>query len=243
MMMHNSGGVISLVTVYLGGYLALVLLAVCLATGIYYIAELAEEYSRAAKWVLTWAVRGVLALHAALLLLDRQPTSCVLAGAAAHVAYASLLPRFPHFAPASPAFVAAVLACALSHALWLRHFYLHTFASAEFVAGFFVVAVWLVPFGLFVSLAASDGVLPTAGPSMPPFAAAAASRDAAAYRRAAAATGAPAPPEPQELGGERKRGRNLVAGVIGNALRWVRGRRDTGALSGAGAAYGRDRNI
>ena len=78
-----------------GGYLFLLLLAICLATGLYYMAELVEEYSRLTKRVITYALRAVLALHLALLLFDRQPVSCVLVGAAAHGAYARLLPRFP----------------------------------------------------------------------------------------------------------------------------------------------------
>ena len=35
--------------VYIGGYLFLVFLAVCLATGLYYLAELVEEYTTASK--------------------------------------------------------------------------------------------------------------------------------------------------------------------------------------------------
>jgi hypothetical protein len=226
--MPDAGGLVSLVVVYLGGYLALVLLAVCLATGLYYIAELCEEYSRLTKRVLTHALRAVLALHAALLLFDRQPVACVLAGAAAHCCYARLLPRFPHFVLLSPEFGLAAAALLLTHALWLRHFYYDTYASAEYVAGFFVVLVWAVPFGFFISLAASDSTLPD---RLPPFAAAAKSRDAAASRRAAGgALGGPegrAGTERAEEGSDRKRSRNVVARVIGGALRWVQGKRGT----------------
>jgi hypothetical protein len=235
----DAGGLLSLVLVYLGGYFALVLFAVCLATGLYYIAELVEEYSRTTKRVLKWALLTVLALHAALLVFDRQPASCVLAGAAAHVAYARLLPRFPHLALASPEFALAFIAFLASNALWLRHFYYDTYASAEYVAGFCSVCAWLVPFGFFISLAANDSVLPTGTP--PPYAAAALARDAAASRarNSGMASGggggsggggmgvgvAFAPAEERDAGGGRKRSRNIVAGAIGGVLRWVRGRR------------------
>jgi hypothetical protein len=231
----DAGGLLSLVLVYLGGYLALVLFAVCLATGLYYVAELVEEYTRTTKKVLKWALLTVLALHAALLLFDRQPISCVLAGAAAHVAYARLLPRFPHLALASPEFALAFIAFLASNALWLRHFYYNTYASAEYVAGFCAVCAWLVPFGFFISLAANDSVLPVGVP--PPYAAAAIARDAAASRARNSVTAsggggvgvgvAFAPAEERDAGGGegRKRSRNVVAGAIGGVLRWVRGRR------------------
>jgi hypothetical protein len=167
--MSDGGGLLTTLIVYAGGYLFLLLLAVCLATGLcvpalcvsqlvcaltqalyaslfrsYYIAELVEEYSRLAKRVITNALRAVLALHLALLLLDHQPLSCVLVGAAAHGAYARLLPRFPFVQLGSVDFAVAVAALVLTHVLWLRHFWHDTYASAEYVAGFFVVMVWLV---------------------------------------------------------------------------------------------------
>ncbi len=37
--MDSGGGWLTVVVVYAGGYLALVLLAVCLATGLFYLAE------------------------------------------------------------------------------------------------------------------------------------------------------------------------------------------------------------
>ena len=159
----EGGGWVTVAAVYVGGYLALLLLAMCVATGLFYLAEVVEEHTRAAKQVLTVGTQAVLLLHVLLLLLDSQPVRCVLVGLAAHVCYAALLPRYPAFVPASPAFLAACALCALSHWLWAEHFWQHTYASAEFVAGFFAVAVWAVPFGLLLSMSANDGVLPSGG--------------------------------------------------------------------------------
>jgi len=213
--MTDGGGLVSTLIVYVGGYLSLLLAAVCLATGLYYVAELVEEYTRLAKRVITYALRAVLALHLVLLLFDRQPLSCVLVGAAAHGAYARLLPRFPFVQLASPDFALACAGLVGSHVLWLRHFWHDTYASAEYVAGFFVVVVWLVPFGFFISLAANDAVLPV-GAGAPPYAAAAFARDAAAHHRGAGGAGAASFRE--EDAGGRKRSRNLLAGLLGRAL-------------------------
>ena len=206
--MSDGSGVVSTLVVYLGGYLFLLLLAICLATGLYYMAELVEEYSRLTKRVITYALRAVLALHLALLLFDRQPVSCVLVGAAAHGAYARLLPRFPYVQLGSVDFAVAVAGLVATHVLWLRHFWHDTYASAEYVAGFFVVCVWLVPFGFFISIAAGDTALPGLGSGAPPYAAAAMARDAAASRSRAGE---------DDFGG-RKRSRNLFGAVLGGAL-------------------------
>ena len=211
--MSDGGGLLSTLIVYLGGYLFLLLLAVCLATGLYYLAELVEEYSRLAKRVITNALRAVLALHLALLLLDHQPLSCVLVGAASHCAYARLLPRFPFVQLGSLDFAVACAGLVASHVLWLRHFWNDTYASAEFVAGFFVVLVWLVPFSFFISIAAGDSTLPLGG--APPYAAAAMARDAAAHGRT---RGPGATFSGDDDGGVRKRSRNLLAGLLGQAV-------------------------
>ena len=203
----------------------LLLLAICLATGLYYMAELVEEYSRLTKRVITYALRAVLALHLALLLFDRQPVSCVLVGAAAHGAYARLLPRFPFVQLGSVDFAVAVAGLVASHVLWLRHFWHDTYASAEYVAGFFVVCVWLVPFGFFISIAAGDTALPGLGGGAPPYAAAAMARDAAANGRSSARAGE------DEFGG-RKRSRNLFGAALGSALQKVQGVLGMQAASG-----------
>jgi hypothetical protein len=59
--------VLSNIVVYTGGYLFLVFIAVCLATGLYYLAEMVEEYTRMTKKALAWGIKLSIALHVALL--------------------------------------------------------------------------------------------------------------------------------------------------------------------------------
>ena len=63
---------LSTVVVYTGGYLFLVFIAVCLATGLYYLAEIVEEYTRFTKRVLSWAIKITIVLHVALLVVVRR---------------------------------------------------------------------------------------------------------------------------------------------------------------------------
>ena len=60
------------------GYAMLLFLAVCLATGLYYLAELIEEHTRLTRRVLLYAIRAVLAVHVVLLVWDRLPLLCVI---------------------------------------------------------------------------------------------------------------------------------------------------------------------
>ena len=61
--------IVGVLTVYLGAYLLLLFASVCLATGLYYLAEAVEESPRLARWVLQ---RGVAAVR-------RQPPAAALA--------------------------------------------------------------------------------------------------------------------------------------------------------------------
>lgn len=75
-------------------------------------------------------------------------------------------------------FIFAVLVL-VNHYLWFRHFSAiprvpprsrydpSNFPTFTEIASFFGLCVWLVPFALFVSLSASDNVLPTMGSEEP----------------------------------------------------------------------------
>ena len=52
-----------------------------------------------------------------------------------------------------------------NHFAWMRHFRGddHVYYSMEYLLGFFLMVVWIVPFGFFISLAANESVLPGSG--------------------------------------------------------------------------------
>ena len=50
----------------------------------------------------------------------------------------------------------------LNHVVWMRHFR-QQFYTIEYLLGFFLMVVWIVPFGFFISLAANESVLPGSG--------------------------------------------------------------------------------
>lgn len=76
-------GLVSTATVWLGAYLFLVFLSLCVATGLFYLADIVEEHPRVAQRLLRRAAAGTAAAHL-LLAADGQPPACVAAGIAAH---------------------------------------------------------------------------------------------------------------------------------------------------------------
>ena len=74
----------------------------CAATGLYYLAELVEEYTKLAKRIIKYTTQAVLVLHLLVLVVDRLPLKCVAAGAAAHFCYLGQLKRYPFMQLWSP---------------------------------------------------------------------------------------------------------------------------------------------
>mmetsp|Transcript_7209 Transcript_7209/g.44863 ORF Transcript_7209/g.44863 Transcript_7209/m.44863 type:complete len:240 (+) Transcript_7209:2753-3472(+) len=158
---------VSTLAVYASGYLGIIFLSVCLAAGLYYLAELVEEYTRLAKKVIRYAIYSTLVLHALYLVWDRLPFLEVGVGVLAQGLYLRLLKQFPFIPVASMDFVGSVVVLLANHLLWMRYFYhADEYHSLEYILGFFLVSVWLVPFFYFISFASNDGVLPSsASPS------------------------------------------------------------------------------
>lgn len=156
---------LSNVLVYTGGYLFLVFIAVCLATGLYYLAEMVEEYTRVTKKVLSWSIKISIGLNVALLVVDRLPFVNIALSVGALCTYHTLLKKFPFMALTSPEFVGSVAALVANHFMWMRHFRNDSdeYYSVEHLLGFFLMVVWIVPFGFFISLAANESVLPGGG--------------------------------------------------------------------------------
>jgi hypothetical protein len=156
---------LSNIVVYTGGYLFLVFIAVCLATGLYYLAEMVEEYTRVTKKVLSWSIKISIGLNVALLVVDRLPFVNIALSVGALCTYHTLLKKFPFMALTSPEFVGSVAALVANHFMWMRHFRNDSdeYYSVEHLLGFFLMVVWIVPFGFFISLAANESVLPGGG--------------------------------------------------------------------------------
>lgn len=175
---------VSLILVYFGFYLFIVFLSLSIGTlyacilsrsttnhqvltshstacGLYYLAELIEEYIKTTKKVLTLSIQAELVLHL-LLLIDRLPLHCLAIGMASHIAYSRLLKKYPYMSLASGEGLLAGIAFVVNNVAWVRHYH-KSYFTLEYIVAFFLVTTWIVPFGFFLSMAGEQAVLPGAG--------------------------------------------------------------------------------
>jgi len=131
-----------------------------IAAGLYYLAELVEEYTVMTARVIRWMTVGVLLTYGGLFLFEDLPPLMVGCGVFAQVSHLALLSSFPFFVVTSPSFILAVIMVLVNHYLAFQHFGDHYYPFSEVMA-YFSICMWLVPFTFFVSLSANENVLPT----------------------------------------------------------------------------------
>ncbi|KAK8138563.1 Protein SVP26 [Apiospora sp. TS-2023a] len=167
---------------YLGSVVGFCFLTLAIASGLYYLSELVEEHTVIAKRLLTRLIYAIIGLQLVLCLADGFPLALTLMGTASHVIYLGNMRRFPFVKLTDPLFLASCFLVLVNHYFWFRHFsnaQSRSYAAMNSVydqpdtpsfteiASFFGLCVWFVPFALFVSLSASDNVLPTIGSEQP----------------------------------------------------------------------------
>mmetsp|Transcript_17385 Transcript_17385/g.43723 ORF Transcript_17385/g.43723 Transcript_17385/m.43723 type:complete len:215 (-) Transcript_17385:341-985(-) len=151
--------VVAIGVVYVGQLVLAAAAALCLATGLYYLAELVEEHIRTTRRVLAGVIKATIGLNALLCVVDGMPASCTLTGILAQLTYRQLLKDFPFIACSDVRFIASAGMLVINHCLWMHHL-LDTHMPVEAIFAFFLLTVWLVPFGFMISLAATDSMLP-----------------------------------------------------------------------------------
>ncbi|KAG6335114.1 hypothetical protein ID866_3983 [Astraeus odoratus] len=151
-----------------------------LASGLLYLSELIEEYSRLAKLVGQRGIYCIIAFHILLCICDSLPLPQTLFSIFCHVVYLqNFSSTWPVISLSSVSFVASCILAMTNHLMWFMHFsqvsrqarHTHTrhrgpvteVPSFADIATFFGICVWLVPLFLFLSLSANDNALPTSG--------------------------------------------------------------------------------
>lgn len=139
---------------------------VAIAAGLYYLAELVEEYSVFAKTCIFWMIIGTAAVHIGLIIFEEIPLWMNGLGLVAQVLHALLLKDFPVVRVLNPIFLMSVGLLLANHYFAFQFFGSYYYSFSEVLA-YFTLCLWVVPFALFVSLSANDNVLPTTGEKQP----------------------------------------------------------------------------
>ncbi|XP_026314405.1 protein TEX261 [Hyposmocoma kahamanoa] len=155
---------------YLLSFLSMVVQAIfitlAIAAGLYYLAELVEEYTVIAKSIISWTVIATSLIHVGLIIFDDLPLHLNVLGLVQQCLHGVMLREFPVVRVASMTFVTACLNLILHHYCAFKYFGQVYYSFSEVLA-YFTICLWVVPFALFVSLSANDYVLPTTGERQP----------------------------------------------------------------------------
>jgi hypothetical protein len=149
---------------YALSWIAFILIAVCVtvsvAAGMYYVAELIEEYTTVAKRIIHLILIVVISLNILLLLFETQFTWTLCAiGIISNILYFFILADFPVIGFLSPTFIFSMLLLIIHHYFAFAFFNNHYYPFPEILA-YFTIFVWMIPFCFVLSLSANDYVLP-----------------------------------------------------------------------------------
>jgi len=137
-----------------------------LAAGLYYLAEVVEEYTVVTSKIIKWVTLTTLVVYGCLFAFEDMTGTMVVCGVLSQLLHLALLQDFPYFALTSPSFIAAIVMVIVNHYLAFQFFAENYYIFSEVMA-YFTLCLWLVPFAFFVSLSANENVLPTMAEKRP----------------------------------------------------------------------------
>ncbi|KAG6922914.1 testis expressed 261, partial [Chelydra serpentina] len=130
------------------------------AAGLYYLAELIEEYTVATSRIIKYMIWFSTVVLVGLYLFERFPGFMVGVGLFTNLVYFGLLQTFPFIMLTSPNFILSCVLVILNHYLAFQYFAEEYYPFSEVLA-YFTFCLWLIPFAFFVSLSAGENVLPS----------------------------------------------------------------------------------
>jgi hypothetical protein len=114
-------------------------------------------------------------MHVLLMVFEKMSFWLLLFSLCSHLFYSLLLRDFPFIQLSDPVFITScgplivlvswiqidfVVLAVSDHFLWFRHFTVVRELRFSEIVSFFFICVWLVPFLFFISLSASENMLP-----------------------------------------------------------------------------------
>lgn len=148
-------------------YVGILFIAVGIAAGMYYLAELAEEYTTIARRVMKVLMISVATSYLLIAVVDGVSWWRCLLSIGSQAVYSLVLRSFPWIRPSSLPILGCGVALVVDHVLWYTYFSENRYPYWA-VVSFFLLFVWAVPFGYFVTCAVVDQSLPGLGSDLPP---------------------------------------------------------------------------
>ncbi|XP_023803480.1 protein TEX261-like, partial [Cyanistes caeruleus] len=123
------------------------------AAGLYYLAELIEEFTVLTKRIIKYMIWFSSAVLVGLYLFERFPAFLVGMGLFTNLVYFGLLRTFPFIVLTSSNFILSCVLVVVNHYLAFQYFAEEFYLFSEVLA-YFTFCLWLIPFAFFVSLSA-----------------------------------------------------------------------------------------
>uniref|UniRef100_A0AAZ3S6S1 Protein TEX261 n=1 Tax=Oncorhynchus tshawytscha TaxID=74940 RepID=A0AAZ3S6S1_ONCTS len=163
--------------IYLLSWLSLVIqisfVTLAIAAGLYYLAELIEEYTVATSRIIKYMILFSTGVLSGLYLFEGFPWLMMGCGLFTNLVYFGLLQTFPYILLSSPNFIlscgehqrpaaaeAETILVVLNHYMAFQYFAAEYYPFSEVLA-YFTICLWIIPFSFFVSLSAGENVLPS----------------------------------------------------------------------------------
>lgn len=138
----------------------IVFLTLSLAAGLYYLAEIVEEYTSATAKVIKYILIATTLALIGLVVIEKLPLYLIGLVLLSHGCYAILLNDFPYISLTSISFIANCVLLVVNHYLAFKYF-AEVYYSFQEILAYFTVCLWVVPFSFFISLSVNEYVLPT----------------------------------------------------------------------------------
>ncbi|XP_034105155.1 protein TEX261 [Drosophila nasuta] len=131
-----------------------------LVAGLYYLAELAEEYTTPARRFILFMISFTIMVYIMFIFFEDFPWTMLLCGLTAQGFHFSIMTDFPFIRLLSVPFIGSLAMLVINHVLAFQYF-TTVYVPFTQVLAYFTICMWMVPFALFVSVSANDNVLPT----------------------------------------------------------------------------------
>uniref|UniRef100_A0A5F9CGM1 Protein TEX261 n=1 Tax=Oryctolagus cuniculus TaxID=9986 RepID=A0A5F9CGM1_RABIT len=145
---------------WLSLFIQVAFITLAVAAGLYYLAELIEEYTVATSRIIKYMIWFSTAVLIGLYVFERFPASMIGVGLFTNLVYFGLLQTFPFIMLTSPNFILSCGLVVVNHYLAFQFFAEEYYPFSEVLA-YFTFCLWIIPFAFFVSLSAGENVLPS----------------------------------------------------------------------------------
>ncbi|KAK1175377.1 protein TEX261 [Acipenser oxyrinchus oxyrinchus] len=161
---------------YLLSWLSLVIqiafVTLAIAAGLYYLAEVIEEYTVATSRIIKYMIWFSTAVLVGLYLFEGFPAVMISVGLFTNLVYFGLLQTFPYILLTSPNFILSCVLVVVNHYMTFQFFAQEYYPFSEVrklsvhvilsvSPMHFTICLWVIPFSFFVSLSAGENVLPS----------------------------------------------------------------------------------